>query len=166
MVTAPTLNLAEDFEGNKYEIVGVWHAAGYDCIHGKPEQDIIVTNGFRKGTLWLPPTELLLPNVMYSFDFTFRLINISCPEKKKIRLIFKSESFPAPKDDELAKEKIKALLQELNLRDDSMRKLVKDMLSVLFTHKQLHKLLKSDRLEFIKDRIWIYIKAGGIAYRT
>ena len=63
-------------------------------------------------------------------------------------------------------EAYKTVLQELDLSEDKLKGLIREMLINLFPIKVMRELLELDNIEFIMDDYWMYLKAGNTAYRV
>jgi len=157
--------IAEDFEGNKYHIKGILHSADGVLKVSNISQPISVTDKIKKGQRWY-----LLSK--HNLDFVgivprCKLSKIEEVDKNTKVLYFKKyETKKVVKIEESKKNAFKKLLNASNLNKNNFEMLIRKMFSKVFILKDTKKILESDRVEFISDGSWIYLKCGDIAYRV
>jgi hypothetical protein len=175
------MSVAKDMLGNKFLIDGVLGSFGGVSVfaqeHKRLLQPITVIPGkngkpgsLRTGTVWRDPVTwkgLLGDMELQEHGLrTWKLIRIADTEllngNKGKRLSFKLQEQQKMPGVNAYKE----LLEKLDMSEPTLSIMIKELLAKVFPADALQKLLLEDRLEFILDEFFMYLKAGDSAYRV
>ena len=166
------MGIAQSMFGDEYEIEDVVLKVNNAIVLADVlkiiQQPITVTENIRKGQLWRDPIEWrggLASNVEFDIH-GFRQWRITSIKDEEDHKIIKFKMIEPEKLEEKKSAKYKELLQSIDLSEEHLKQMIKEMLINVFTKATLEKLLTEERIEFILDKYWIYIKAGKTAYRV
>lgn len=160
---------AVDMFGKEYVVPSFMGEIGnLLAVHpGRLDQRISVAKNLHVNTKWLD-------SLKFSHDVTeeflnrpdWLLVRVEKLDSSHQRLHFQPimpKVKDAPVPDPVA---FSQLVQDIGLSDDKLKIIVERLLLMVFLPKTLKKLLAEERLEFIMDQSWMYLKAGNTAYRV
>jgi hypothetical protein len=163
----------ESISGEKYSIRNQVDLGGsITATAAKFQTHLTVAGSFRRGTKWLGPRAL--DRNYYNGEEVFDKPGdnwILRSNKKNpdgtIQLGFDIED-PEKYDDQgdLKVEEYKKQIMGLNLSEEKLIKLIKQMIFNVFTLEHMKKLLASDDIEFVIGDAWFYLRKDNIAYRV
>lgn len=135
---------------------------------GSEEQLISPTRSIRKGQVWFGPQkavggEMLADNISL-FQFKIAKIVKTGEGIQELWVEHYLEDTAKKVSDENAA--YKQLILDLDLHQEKLRGIIKQMLVNCFKEGTLKELLAADRIEFIIDDLWLYLRCGEKAFRV
>jgi hypothetical protein len=166
------MGLAKSVDGTEYDIDSLLFEMDGVVATAKPimEQRIVTANRLTKGSNWRDSRWLLRDWDGDMPDWT--LVSIENIDKNHKRVHFQPDmekiwkTSPSKKDSEVNPEEFASVVKELGLTDERLKSLLKDMLLNLFLPKTLKKIERSDQVEFIMDKHWMYLRVDDRGYRV
>lgn len=158
---------AENIKGEKFEIKQQLDVKLE--VEPKVRKRISVAKSFRRGQIWndFDYKEVLEINDLVETIKRWKLTDIENISNKIKKITFKKVKEKEKKkvEEKGENKEHKKLLLNLNLYKENLALITRDMLLNVFLLKDLNKLLEEDKIEFIKDDMFIYLKVGNTACR-
>jgi len=166
----------EDLEGNKFILKDSPFVLDTDFQESFEKiQPISVTSSFRKGQIWKNSSDededkwVRTENGKSLTTRRHILTKVDKKDENILILEFNQDSKPiiTLKNIQIEEDKaFKELVCELNLSKSKLLNLIKTMLVNTFLPETLEIMLHEEKIDFVMDNLWIYLKAEGKAYRV
>ena len=150
--------------GKEFTVGGIFVDGGLSVIpKDSNQQPLVVTKSFRKGQKWKSPN--CLENNLQVIRPAWELVSIEGDDKKK-SLMFNKRIQPEQKKEYENPQEFKRIMTELDISQEAIIDMIRDMFLNVFKVSILKKLLAADKIEFIIDEQWMYLKHENKAYRV
>ena len=160
----------KDMSGNVYRLTSLDVAEANDVRCCNPIQPLTVAKTLRRGQVWKDPSRFKhYKEMMFHDDISWKLVNITDMDDDIKRLNFiKKDDKNRYKNCDVPEhtQAYKDLILKLDMNKGVLKKVIQELLLNVFTPEMLIRLLDTERIEFIVDSDWMYLKCGDIAYRV
>ena len=159
-------NSAEDMNNNKYRLVGrERNSFGFFKNNTIPQLLSVTSHDFNEGQKWFMKDADKSSN-FYSISMPYKIKQVTGNESEKT-IIFKKSIKDIEKNKvDVESDSYKKTLENLKLSKPIIKEnLLPKILLHVFPEQILNELLNADRIEFICDDIWFYLKCNNKAYR-